>query len=83
VRSAGASQRTIMDASVNKTFFAEENLKLSLKVNNIFNQDTNFNRNIVANTLTQTTSTGIRRYVMFTVSWDFTKFGTSKKEDTK
>jgi len=78
-----ASQRTIMDASVNKTFFAEENLKLSLKVNNIFNQDTNFNRNIVANTLTQTSSTGIRRYVMFTVSWDFTKFGTSKKEETK
>ncbi len=76
-----ASQRTIMDVSVNKTFFAEENLKVSLKVNNLFNQDANFSRNIVSNTLTQTTSTGIRRYIMLSVSWDFTKFGTSAKEE--
>jgi len=76
-----ANQRTIMSVSINKTFFEEENLKVSLKVNNLFNQDTNFNRNIVANTLTQTTSTGIRRYFMLSVSWDFTKFGTSSTKE--
>ena len=76
-----ANQRTIMDLSLNKSFFEEENLKVGLKVNNIFNQDTNFNRSIVANTLTQTESTGIRRYFMLSVSWDFTKFGTSSKKE--
>ena len=69
-----ANARTIANASLNKTFFKEDNLKFSLSVNNIFNQDVNFNRNIVANTITQTTSTGIRRYFMFSVSWDFTSF---------
>ncbi|MGZ3756907.1 MAG: outer membrane beta-barrel protein [Mucilaginibacter sp.] len=71
-----ANSRTIANASLNKTFFKEDNLKFSLSVNNLFNQDVNFNRNIAANAITQTTSTGIRRYFMLSVSWDFTSFAT-------
>jgi outer membrane receptor protein involved in Fe transport len=71
-----ATGRTIMNASLNKTFFKEDNLKFSLSVNNLFNQDVNFNRNIVANSITQTTSTSIKRYFMVSVSWDFISFAT-------
>jgi len=78
-----ANQRTIMNASINKTFFKEDNLKLSLAVNNLFNQDVNFSRSIVANTITQTTSTSIKRYFMLSVSWDFTSFATEATPDKK
>ena len=71
-----ANSRTIANASLNKTFFKEDNLKFSLSVNNIFNQDVNFNRNISGNAITQSTSTGLRRFFMFSVSWDFTSFAT-------
>jgi len=78
-----ANQRTIMNARFEKNFFKDENLKLAFSVNNLFNQDVNFNRNVSGNTITQTTTTGIRRYFMFSVSYDFTKFATSASTDTK
>lgn len=78
-----ANERTIMNASLNKTFFKDDNLKLSLSVNNLFNQDVNFNRNVNGNTISQSTTTGIRRYFMFSVSWDFTKFATSSSTPTE
>jgi len=43
----------------------------------LINQNVNFSRTIAGNTITQTNTTGIKRYFMFTVSWDFTKFGTT------
>jgi outer membrane receptor protein involved in Fe transport len=70
------NQRTIADASIIKSFFKGDNLKISLAVNNLFNQDVNFNRSVSANTITQTTSTSIKRYFMLSISWDFTKFAT-------
>jgi len=77
-QSLDANQRTIMNVTLGKTFFKDDNLKLSLAANNLFNQDVNFSRSITANTLMQTTSTSIRRFFMFSVSWDFTYFPSSK-----
>lgn len=71
-----ALNRTVWNASLNKSFFKDDNLTLSLTANDLLNQNRNFNRRITGNTLTQTDVTSIRRYFMFTVIWNFTKFGT-------
>jgi hypothetical protein len=71
-----SNERLISNASITKSFFKADNLKFIASVNNLFNQDVNFNRNVAANTITQTSTTGIKRYFMLSVNWDFTKFGT-------
>jgi hypothetical protein len=71
-----AEYKTIWNAYIYKTFLKDDKLKLSLSVNDILNQNTNFSRGISGNTITQTNTSGIRRFFMFSVTWDFTKFGT-------
>ncbi len=71
-----AQKTTIWNASVNKTFFKQKNLKLSIIANNLLDQNTNNNRYASGNTIEQFSSTGIKRYFMFMVTWDFTKFNT-------
>jgi hypothetical protein len=68
--------RTIWNASIYKTFLKDDHLRLTLSANDLLNQNVNFNRNITGNSITQTSTTGIKRYIMFSVQWDFTKFGT-------
>jgi len=68
---------TMWNASINKTFLKEDALKLSVTANNILNQD----QSAVSqsgNSLNQSFSNSIRRYFMFSISWDFKKFGTTK-----
>ncbi len=67
--------RTLVNASLNKTFFKEDNLKLSLSVNDLLNQNKGFDRNVQGNFINQTTYTTIKRYFMFTVTWDFSSMG--------
>jgi hypothetical protein len=74
------NERLIANASITKSFFKEGNLKLIASANNIFNQDVNFNRSVSANSFTQTSTSGIKRYFMLTVTWDFTKFGTAPSD---
>jgi len=59
-----------------KTFLKEQNLKFSLACNNILNQEQN-SRYSTGNVFTQSTGNSIKRYFMFSISWDFTKFGTT------
>ncbi|MDB5112774.1 MAG: outer rane beta-barrel protein, partial [Mucilaginibacter sp.] len=71
-----AQYKTIWNASISKTFLKEDKLRLLLGVNDLLNQNINFNRSISGSNITQTTTNGIKRYFLFSVSWDFTKFGT-------
>ena len=68
-------ERFIWNASISKKFFKSENLRLSATVNDILNQNIGFNRYANNTTISQSSYTSIRRYLMFSVSWDFSKMG--------
>lgn len=65
----------LVNASLSKMFFKNNDLVLKLAVNDLFNQNTGFSRNISTNLATQTTYTAIHRYAMFSVTWNFAKNG--------
>lgn len=73
--------RTIWNASFSKTFFKDENLVLSINAYNLLNQNVNFSRRILANSIIQTNTNGIGRYFMLTVAWNFTKFKMESAEN--
>ncbi|QNN41610.1 outer membrane beta-barrel family protein [Pedobacter roseus] len=68
-------ERFIWNASISKKFFKTENLRFSATVNDILNQNVGFNRSATNTTISQNSYTTIRRYLMFSVSWDFSKMG--------
>lgn len=65
---------TLLKANVSKTFFKGNNLKLSVSGNDLLNQNLSILRSMYGNTTSQTSYTGIKRYFMLSVSWDFTRF---------
>ena len=67
--------KLIINCNVGKTFFKDESLKLNLTVNDLLNQNSGIYRSSNSNTISQTSYTTIKRYVMFTLSWDFNKMG--------
>jgi hypothetical protein len=71
------SQRNIalVNASISKMFFKNNDLVLKAAINDIFNQNTGFNRNLQTNLATQTTYTAIHRYLLFSITWNFSKNG--------
>jgi len=71
-----AQGRTLLNADVSKALLKDSSLKLSLSVNDLLNQNRMFDRSMSAGTIRQSTFSGIKRYFMFSISWDFTKFGT-------
>ena len=73
-----AQHLTKLNGYIAKTFLKDDKLKISLSANDLLNQNLNFTRGISGNTTTQTNTTGIRRFFMLSVTWDFTKFGTAK-----
>jgi hypothetical protein len=72
-----AQYKDIWNASLSKTFLKDDKLRFSLSANDLLNQNTNYSRRISGNTITQSNTNGIKRYFMFSVAWDFTKFGTT------
>jgi len=72
-------EQLLMNASLIKTFFKADNLKLSLSANDLLNQNSGFSRYAGASTITQTKYNTIKRYFMFSVTWDFNKMGVDKK----
>ena len=68
-------QRFIADASVSKKFLKDETLRFSVGVNDIFNQNTGFDRSASSTYITQNRYTTITRYLMFKLTWDFNKMG--------
>jgi hypothetical protein len=67
--------RTLVNASLSKTFFKEDNLKFTLAANDLLDQNKGFDRTVNANFIQQNTYTTIKRYFMFSVAWDFTSMG--------
>ncbi|TDO22561.1 carboxypeptidase family protein [Pedobacter duraquae] len=67
--------RLIWNASVSRKFLKGDQLKASIKVNDLLNQNTGFNRSASGNFITQTSSLTIQRYFMCSVTWDFNKMG--------
>ena len=67
--------RIIINPSIEKVFFKSKNLKTKFLVNDLLNQNVGFTRNNSNGILTQTTYTTIKRYFLFSVTWDFNKMG--------
>ena len=65
----------LWNATISKKFFKAQNLKTSIQGFDLLNQNQGFNRSAANGNITQSSYRTIRRYFMFTVSWDFTKMG--------
>lgn len=68
-------ERFIWNARISKKFLKSESLKCSVYGNDLLNQNVGFNRSAYNNMITQTNYVTIKRYFMFSVSWDFNKMG--------
>ncbi|HEY9001602.1 MAG TPA: outer membrane beta-barrel protein [Mucilaginibacter sp.] len=73
--------KTIINAFIIKTFLKNDNLKFTIWGNDLLNQNVGFSRTANANMIVQNSYTTIKRYVMFTIDYEFTKMagGTAKK----
>lgn len=67
--------RTLVNASLSKTFFKDDGLKFSLSGNDLLNQNVGFDRTTTGNFITQNSYTTIKRYLMFSVTWNFNSMG--------
>lgn len=67
-------KRFLLNANVSRTFFKDA-LKASLSGNDLLNQNTGYNRTGGGAIITQERFTTIRRYFMFSLTWDFNKVG--------
>ncbi|MCZ4223896.1 outer membrane beta-barrel family protein [Pedobacter rhodius] len=65
----------LLNVTFSKKFFKAQNLRASIKGNDLLNQNQGFSRSAFNGNITQTSYTTIRRYFMATVSWDFTRMG--------
>lgn len=62
-------------ASISKKFLKTDALKLSMSGNDLFNQRAGFNRVATGNLISQDSYNNIRRYFLFSLSYDFSKMG--------
>jgi hypothetical protein len=70
--------RLLINSSLSKTFLKANNLKFALSGNDLFNQNVGFRRTAFGNTISQSSFTNIQRYFLFSIVWDFSKFGSLK-----
>ncbi|TKC12366.1 TonB-dependent receptor [Pedobacter polaris] len=70
----------ILNSSIVKSFFKSENLKLSIKGNDLLNQNRGFSRRANNNNITQESYITIKRFFMFSLTWDFSKMGAGVKK---
>jgi hypothetical protein len=68
-------KRTLLNASISKSFFKANNLKATLSGNDLLNQNVGFNRSAYGNSVSQNTYITIQRYFMFAITWDFSQMG--------
>ena len=70
-------ERMIVKAYFGKNFLKDESLKLSITGNDLLNQNTGYSRNVSTSMFTEQRNNTIRRNLMFSIIWDFSKFGKS------
>ena len=68
-------EQFIVNATVSKKFLKNENLRFSVSVNDLLNQNKGFTRYANNNMFTQNSYTTIARYFLFSLTWDFSKMG--------
>jgi len=68
-------EQIIINAAITKAFFKNEDLKFTVRGNDLFNQNRGFRRSSFSNMITQTSYNNINRYFMFSLVWDFNKMG--------
>jgi len=68
-------ERLIVNAYITKKFFKDENLRFTVSGNDLLNQNVGFRRSAYNNNISQNSYTTIRRYFMFSVTWEFSKMG--------
>ncbi|GAB3928111.1 beta-sandwich domain-containing protein [Mucilaginibacter myungsuensis] len=76
-RNFDAQSYLLVNSTLSKTFFKDNNLKLSVTGNDLLNQKATFDRGAYGSTFTQNNFDVIRRLVLFSLTWDFNKFGTT------
>lgn len=67
----------LVNAWVGKKFLKNNALLLKFSGNDLLNQNTGFQRTVSSNFITQNTYSTIKRYLMFSVVWNFTKAGSA------
>lgn len=72
-------KRTLLKSYIGKSFFKNESLKLSVTGNDLLNQNTGYSRDGTAGNFTESRNTTIRRNILFSISWDFSKSGKEKE----
>ncbi len=65
----------LWNAWLGKKFLKNDALLIKAAVNDLLNQNIGFNRQVNSNFNSQTTYSTIRRYLMFSAVWNFTKAG--------
>ena len=65
----------LVNGWIGKKMLKNDQLILKAAVNDLFDQNLGFNRNVNSSFITQTTYSTIRRYFLFSVVWNFTKAG--------
>lgn len=68
----------LLNVSLVKRFLSTENLRLTISINDLLNQNLGFNRYSYGALSTQNTYSTIKRYCMFSLKWDFSKFASQK-----
>jgi hypothetical protein len=68
-------KKTILNASIGKSFMKDESIKIYLTGNDLLNQNTGYSRTGNANQISQERYTSIRRYFMLSLIWDFNHVG--------
>ncbi|WP_256002245.1 outer membrane beta-barrel family protein [Pedobacter deserti] len=66
------------NASISKKFFKTENLRFTVRGNDLLNQNKGFNQSINGNLIVQNRFTNINRYFLGSIIWDFNKMGSNK-----
>jgi len=65
--------RVIINATISKAFLKQQNLQFSVSGNDLLNQNQDFVRSNFGNLITQTFNSTIKRYILFSVTWDFSQ----------
>ncbi|HMI02205.1 MAG TPA: TonB-dependent receptor [Pedobacter sp.] len=70
-------EQLLVNSYIGKSFLKEENLKLTLRGNDLLNQNTGYRRDSSTSGFIESRNTTIKRYFIFSLTWDYTKFGKS------
>jgi len=70
-------EQLLIKSYVGKTFLKSEGLKVTLSGNDLLNQNSGYSRYSSDGNFSESRSATIKRYFMFSLSWDFSKFGKS------